>query len=388
MEAYILKRTLPQLLLLVLLVLAIITAAQAQTTQTLAVSGASTDSTSALSQTVPAALAALPEADTLIFINSRRILNEAAPRLMPEKDLADLRKTFADMKQFAGVDPSNVDYLVIAVRFRKPTAELTFMPPEFLAVASGDFSSDSLMVLARMASEGKLRDEKYGTKTLGLMTIDPIAKEAEKNPILKSFSEVAIVPLNATTIAVGSTAYLKAAIDAEEGNKRISSESLNSLLRDPGALMSIAGSPLTSFSKTFGLLGTEANARAPRCDSKFGDFYAALTMDASNFMLRGALNADNSDTAKIINSLINGLLRQATSSVLDPAAQSLFKALSITPQENEIVVRADVPQQMVLDIIKEQMKPKKKAEDSSVAPATKEPTTRKRPSRRRSRRSS
>ncbi len=388
MEAYILKRTLPQLLLLVLLVLAIITAAQAQTTQTLAVNGASTDSTSALSQTVPAALAALPEADTLIFINSRRILNEAAPRLMPEKDLADLRKTFADMKQFAGVDPSNVDYLVIAVRFRKPTAELTFMPPEFLAVASGDFSSDSLMVLARMASEGKLRDEKYGTKTLGLMTIDPIAKEAEKNPILKSFSEVAIVPLNATTIAVGSTAYLKGAIDAEEGNKRISSESLNSLLRDPSALISIAGSPLTSFSKTFGLLGTEANARAPRCDSKFGDFYAALTMDASNFMLRGALNADNSDTAKIINSLINGLLRQATSSVLDPAAQSLFKALSITPQENEIVVRADVPQQMVLDIIKEQMKPKKKAEDSSVAPATKEPTTRKRPSRRRSRRSS
>jgi len=57
---------------------------------------------------------------------------------------------------------------------------------------------------------------------------------------------------------------LKAAIDAEEGNKRISSESLNSLLRDPSALISMAGSPLTSFSKALGLLGTEANARAPR----------------------------------------------------------------------------------------------------------------------------
>ena len=383
------KKTVPQLLVLILLVLAISTAAPAQDTQTLAVSGVvKTQSNSALSQTVPAGLAALPEADTLIFINSRRILNEAAPRLMPEKDLANMRKTFAEVKQFAGVDPSNVDYIVIAVRFRKPTAELTFMPPEFMAVASGDLSSDSLMGLARMASAGKLREEKYGTKTLGLVTIDPIAKEAEKNPLLKSFSEVAIVPLNATTIAVGSTTYLKAAVDAEEGNKRISPENLNSLLRDPSALISIAGSPLTSFSKSFGLLGTEANAREPRCDSKFGDFYAALTMDASNFMLRGALNADNPDTAKIINSLINGLLRQATSSVPDPAAQSLLKALSITPQENEIVVRADVPQQMVLDIIKEQMKPKKKAVDSSVAPATKEPPTRKRPLRRRSRRSS
>jgi len=109
-------------------------------------------------------------------------------------------------------------------------------------------------------------------------------------------------------------------------------------------------------------------------------------MDASNFMVRGALNADNPDTAKIINSLINGLLRQATSSVPDPAAQLLFKALSITPQENEVVLRADLPQQMVVDIIKEQMKPKK-AEDSSMAPATKEPPATKRTVGRRSRRS-
>jgi hypothetical protein len=259
--------------------------------------------------------------------------------------------------------------------------------PEFIAVASGDFSSDALMVLARMASDGKLRDEKYGTKTLGLMTIDPVAKEAEKNPILKSYSEVAIVPLNATSIAIGSTAYLKAAIDAEEGNKRISPESLNSLMRDPTVLISIAGSPLTSFSKTFGLLGTEANARASRCDSKFGDFYASVTMDTSNFMLRGALNADNPDTAKIINSLVNGLLRQATSSTPDAAAQTLLKALAITPQENEVMLRADVPQQVVVDIVKERMKPKKE-EDSKAAPATKEPPAKKRPVRRRSRRSS
>jgi hypothetical protein len=388
MEANLVKKTLPHLLLLIPLVFATSAAAQAQNTQTLALNGVvRTDSNSAPNQTLPAALASLPEADTLIFINSRRILNEAVPRLLPEKDLADMRKAFAAMKEFAGVDPSNVDYLVLALRFRKPTAELTFMPPEIMAVASGDFNSDSLIGLARMASEGKLRDETHGTKTLGLMTIDPIAKEAEKNPLLKSFSEVAIVPLNPTTIAVGSTAYLKAAIDAEEGNGRIGPESLNSLLRDPSVLISIAGTPLTSFSKSFGLLGTEANARAPRCDSKFGNFYAAITMDASNFMLRGALNADNPDTAKIINGLVNGLLRHATSSVPDPAAQTVFKALAITPQENEVVLRADVSQQAVLDMIKEQMK-KKKAEDSSLTPTTKESPTKKRAVRRRTRRSS
>ncbi len=73
-----------------------------------------------------------------------------------------------------------------------------------MVVTSGDFSAESLLGLARMASGGKLRDEKYGTRTLGLMTIDPMVKEAEKNPFLKAFTEVGVVSLNANTIAAGS----------------------------------------------------------------------------------------------------------------------------------------------------------------------------------------
>ena len=96
-----------------------------------------------------------------------------------------------------------------------------------------------------------------------------------------------MVALNANTIAVGTPGYLRAAIDAGDGKERISPESLNSLVRDPNALISFAGTPWHSFAKSFGMLGTETNARAPRCDTKIGDFYAALTMDATNFMLRG-----------------------------------------------------------------------------------------------------
>jgi len=381
------KKTFLQLLAFILLFLTANASMVAQNSQTIAVGGpVNASSPAAVSQTGLTSLSNLPEADTFIFINPQRILNEAAPRLMPEKELAEMRAAFDQAKQFAGVDPTKLEYIVFAVRFRKPSAELAFMPPEFMAVTSGDFNADSLLGLARAVSGGKLRDETYGAKTLSLMTIDPIAKEAEKNPLLKSFSEVAIVSLSPTSIAVGTTAYLKAAVDAVAGNGRITPESLASLLRDPNALISIAGSPLASFSKSFGLLGTEANARAPRCDSKFGDFYAAVTMDATNFMLRGALNADNPDTAKIINSLISGLLRQATSSVPDITAQAVFKSLTVTPQENEVVLRADIPQQMVIDFIKEKMKPKK--EEAAVTGVSTPPVTKpgqKRRTRRRTR---
>ena len=357
------KKTFLRLLMLFLLVCATTTASYGQNSQTLN------------------SLSILPEADTLVYINSQRILNEVLPRFMPEKDLAQLRQGMMNVKQMAGVDPAKVEYIVIAIRFRKPTADLSFMPPEVMMLSGGDFSADSLMVLARLASGGKLRDEVYGGKTLGLFTIEPIAKEAEKNPILKNLSEVAVVPLNATTIAVGSPAYLKAAVDAGSGQGRISPENLNSLLRDPNALISIAGSPLSAFNKSFGLLGTEASSRPSRCETSFGDFYVGVTMDATNFMLRGALNADNPDTAKIIHNLFGGLLRQAITHVPDKTAQDALKSFSITPQDDDIILRADVPQQTVLNFIKQQMTPKKQPTATEPAAATqpaKKPVVRRR----------
>jgi hypothetical protein len=330
-------------------------------------------SETAVNQAVLTALANLPEADTLIYINPQRILNEAAPKFMTEKDLSEMRKAFDELRTNVGFDPSKVEYVVIAVRFRKPSGDLSFNPPELMAVAGGDFSADSLLGLAKMAGGTKLREEKYGTKTLSLMTIDPIAEEAMKNPILKSYSEVGAVALNATTIAVGSPGYLKAAVDAGEGNGRITMQSLNWLLRDPNALISAAGSPWSAFAKSFGMRGTEAADRPPRCESQLGDFYGAVTMEGMSFLLRASMHADNPDTAKIMRNMLSGLLAQA-SSIPDPATQSALKRVSLTAEESEVVLKADVPQQMVIDFIKSQTAPKK-AEPATSAPPAKKKTT-------------
>lgn len=334
--------------------------------------------TSARAQAVISSLSNLPEADALIYINPQRILNEVVPKFLPPKDVEGMRKAFEDVKQNAGVDPTRVDYIVVAVRFRKPTADLNFQAPELMVVSSGDFSSESLLTLARMASQGKLRDEKYNDKTLGLMTIDPLVKEAEKNPFLKAFTEVGVVALNANTIAAGTPGYLRAAIDASGGKDRISPDSLNSLVRDPNVLMSFAGAPWHSFAKSFGMLGTETNARAPRCDTKIGDLYAALTMDATNFMIRGVSNADNPDTAKIFANLYSGLLRYATSSVKDQMGQSLLKGMAITAEGDEVFFNANLPQQMVVDLIQKQMKPKARVADVKAATPTKPAAKRRR----------
>ncbi len=322
----------------------------------------------AIAQNSAAALANLPEADAVLYVSPQRILNEAAPRVLPPADLAGMRNTFADLKKSAGIDPSTLEYLVIAVRFNKPAADLSFAAPDVLAVVGGDFSSDSLMTLGQLYMQDKARVEKHGSKSITVIKVDPIAAQAEKTPLLKAYSEIGIVPLSANSIAIGNMNYLRSAVDAADGNGRISAATIQSLLRDPNALLAATGAPLAAFAKSIGLMGLENSPRASRCDTPFGNFYAAITMTGTNFSLRGAMNADNPDTAKIINNLLSVLMQQGISAIPDKQAQTILQSLKMSARENEIVWEADVPEKTVADFLRSTGR---KAEPQTTAPAPK-----------------
>ena len=113
----------------------------------------------AFAQKPHASMANLTEADALIYVSPQRILNEAAPRVVDPGELTKMRGGFAEMKKAAGVDPSSVEYLVIAVRFNKPASDLSFVAPDVMAVIGGDFSSDSLMTLGQLYLHDKVRVE-------------------------------------------------------------------------------------------------------------------------------------------------------------------------------------------------------------------------------------
>lgn len=314
----------------------------------------------------------------LIYVSPQRILNEAAPRVMAANDLASMRNGFAEMKKSVGVDPSAVEYLVFAVRFHKPASDLSFVAPDVMAVIGGDFSSDSLMTLGQLYLQDKVRVEKHGSKSITLIKVDPIAAEAEKNPILKPLAEVGVVPLTANSLAIGTLRYLQSAIDAADGGSgRINPAALQSLMRDPNALIAASGAPLPAFAKSIGLLGLENTSREWNCNSGFGNFYAAVTMTGTNFSLRGAMNADNPDTAKIINGLLSLLMKQGIDAVPDKNAQTILQSLKMSPRDNEIVVEADIPEKTVADYLKS-TSARKEEPATSTKPAAKRPVRRKR----------
>ena len=332
----------------------------------------------AVAQNAQAALGSMPEADVLIYVSPQRILNEAAPRVVPAKDIQSMRDGFVELKKSFGVDPSTVEYLVFALRFHKPNPDLSFVAPDIMAVIGGDFSSEALLSLGQIYLQDKVRVEKHGSKTITLMKIDFIAEQAQKNPILKPLTEIGVVPLTGNSIAIGNLRYLQSAIDAaDSGTGRINPAALQSLLRDPNALVAASGTPLTAFAKSFGLLGLENTTREWNCNSGFGNFYAALTMTGTNFSVRGAMNADNPDTAKIINGLVLGLMQQGIGFVTDKEAQAIMQAVRMTTRDSEIIWEGDIPEKVVADFLK----PAPKSAGGGAAspkPASKRPVRKKR----------
>ena len=118
-------------------------------------------------------------------------------------------------------------------------------------------------------------------------------------------------------------------------------------------------------------MGTDTAPRAAKCESRLGDYYAAVTMAGTNFKLEGAMNAENPDTAKIISNLLGGLMRTLPGMAADAKSfPSMLRMINLTAKENEVVLQAEFPQQMVLDMIREQMKPKATKTVSSPPEAT------------------
>ena len=326
----------------------------------------------------PAALSALPEADVLIYVSPQRILNDAAPRVMPPAEITKMRSMFADLKTNAGIDPSALEYLVIAVRFHKPAGDLSFVAPDVMAVVGGDFSSDSLLTRAQLALQDKVRVEKHGSKSISLMKIDPIADMVQKNPILKPFTEIGAVSLSANSLAIGNLRYLKSAVDAADGTGRINPAALQSLMRDPNVLIAASGAPITALARSIGLFGLENTSRESRCDTSLGNFYAAVTMDGTNFSVRGAMNADNPDTAKIMYNLFSGLMQQGINAVPDKQAQTILQSLKMSPRESEIVWEADIPETVVAEFLKPKPRTPTTATKPTTKPAPRPATRRKR----------
>ena len=389
-----LKKTVPALLLL--LAAATATAAQSQPGRVDVVQ-------------LPSArevVSSLPESQAVLFVNARRITNDALPRLLTPKQLADLDKGIADIRKQVNVEVRGIQYVVVGLRFAPDTLSAG-QTPDFGLVVRGGFNADAVLSFVRLAQPTQYRPETHGGKTLDVYKIDfeGPSKDADRDPNaptptptpqpFKLPNEIAFVSFGADELMVGTPAYVRAAIDARAGaGSRVRAELADLAVRNAESLVSVAGEMPAGLSNLLGMAGQMGAPGASAASSVMNDeikrlidsvrqMQLSVNMGAANFGVQTILRTDRPEDARAISGLATMGLNLAEQEMQKEAAAaktakaradarkflSVVKSVGNEVRENEVTFSVSAPQATVAELVRQNTTPAKPAPRRTATPA-------------------
>ncbi len=244
--------------------------------------------------------ARLPASDAVVMIDAKRVLGEALPRALAS-DPPRLAKINADIDNFrtrTGINPRDLQRVAIGMKF-VPAAGGTRV--ETVALASGSFNPSVITAAARLASNGKYREEKYAGKSVSIFTLSEQIKMLGVLNIRAG--EIAFAPLDNNTLAIGDLSNVRAAIDAAAGRNRVSAEVLNLASRHANALVSFGGNVPQSFVANLEF----PNEEIKRALASVRQGYGAINMSAKGFEVVTTARTDNADAAQSLGNTIEAV---------------------------------------------------------------------------------
>jgi hypothetical protein len=339
------------------------------------------------------ALASLPESQGVLFVNARRITNEALPRVVPA---AKLREAFDSTKKQTTIDLREIDFVAVGVRFAGDAAHPSV--PDFGVVIRGGFNADAMLSFFRMSAPGQFREERRGEKTITVFKLDfdgeskknataaaaasdasPSASPAPAPDALALPSEIAAVSLDANSVLVGTTAYVTSAMDARaDGGTRIESGLVDLALRDPDALISLAATLPASLSKYLdadkGAAGSFLNDEMKRLLDSVRQLQASLNMTPARFGVQTVLRAGTPEDARAISGLVavgvnsleeemakKSVGRKARQTADDRRVLELLRSLTNVVSDRDVTLGVGVTQSFVAGIVGDMTSPPVKA---------------------------
>jgi hypothetical protein len=353
----------------------------------------------ARAQDARAALTNFPESQAVVYINARRLINEAAPSVMPPEIL---NKALADVKQF--IDLNGLEYMIAGVRFKGDMSAKQI--PEFLLIVRGNFSADALLSGARMMGQGMYTEETVGTKTINVFNLNspaPAAGGDDGKQSSKKFpiDQIAATALDANTLTIGTPGYLRDAIDVSTGGSRprLRPELVDLALRDANTLVSVAGDMPPGMSQYLRAMGAPPNAETDRMVDAVRQLQLAVNMQPSTFGVQTIIRMDDAEKASALSGLVNiglGFIKGEITKELQKASASdredkaallrVLETFTNTTRGNDLELNLTFQQASLAEVIKRQMTPKVKKQESGVAPgARKGAPVKRRPARRRNR---
>ena len=297
--------------------------------------------------TPPAAstlMASLPKSDAVAQIKMKRLFNEAMPRILANNParLAQVAASVENFKTRTGLDPRMFDEVAIGVRFTFPgegTAKA-----DTVALAKGAYNSAALITAGSLAAQGKYRQEKYKDKTIYIFTLD------EYVSVLGVFdfriNELAVLPLDANTLALGDPNSIRSVVDVSRASKRANDELIALASRDPNAVIGFGANMSQQLVSSVDAIG---NAPIAADLAKLRTVYGSVGTTEKDLELFIGARAINAEAASSLGETLRGLKDLGSffvgrlSGARGVLARSALTNLKIVNTADELQIRTAVP---------------------------------------------
>lgn len=190
----------------------------------------------------------LPASDAVAVIDVKRFLNTALPQMLSgnQQMLAEVTRGLDEAKTKTGIDFRQFD--IVTAGFTAIKVKEKEYDFDSVMIARGQIKAGALIAAAKLASNGKYREEKVGERTIYIFEPKEIAEQnlpqtngKAAGMIKKTFAgfskEMAVTALDAGTLAFGSIEKVKETL---AGNSRVGTDVSSLLNRTTSSVMTFA----------------------------------------------------------------------------------------------------------------------------------------------------
>ena len=299
--------------------------------------------------------ALLPASDMVVTLDAQSLVSRALPQILSanQEMLGEINAHIDALKNKTGLDARQFQQVAVGLATKQTGAKDVDFEP--FVLARGGFNPGTLLAAAKLASNGKYREEKIGTRTVYIFTMKEVV-EQNKPMVKNSFfskildkvtknlkNEVAVTTFDDKTLAFGTTARVR---EAFETKTRVGADVLDLVNRNPNAVIAFGGKMPNGMS---GLLPFDNDELGKNIDSirqmsgalNIGDGNAVISVMAKT--LRDEQAQGLYDTVDVLRTL--GKMALGGSKAADKRVYArMIENAKITRAGSEISLDLQVPQ--------------------------------------------
>lgn len=286
----------------------------------------------------------LPPSDLVAFVNVKRLINDAAPKVLADNPakLAEFNAAIDKLKMQTGLDARSFETIAVGLRYQNPSPGVT--TADTVLIASGTFNAGALLAAGRLAAKGKYQEQKYNDATIYIFSInDQVNIPGVMNMRVK---ELAVTTLGTNNLVFGELAAVRATLDASKTRRNVNADLVGLATRTPNALMGFSANVPPSLSKGVNV----GNDEISKLVGSIRQAYGAVGTTANGFDLMAIARTENAGQAVSLSETLTAL-KQFGGVVVGqlPAetrelAQNALDSLKISAQGNETSLRFELQQ--------------------------------------------